>query len=109
ACVLPAGDGIRGKLVAGVQTCAPPICDRADLVLAVANSIAPVARRVRPRRRNPLAVLVATFRALVNRRLRIVLLSLLGLLVVGRSEERRVGKERRCRRWPGHGSAKCSE
>ena len=75
--------GLADTSAPGGPDLLPEPQDRANLVLAVANSIAPVARRVRPRRRNPLAVLVATFRALVNRRLRIVLLSLLGLLVVG--------------------------
>src|SRR5207247_7741104 len=87
-----AEDGIRAPLVTGVQTCALPIFER-GLFLRVME---------RPGRVQGRSVIIRVFRdeTEMRRTLReIVEVSLLGfplagaLAAVGRSEERRVGKE----------------
>src|SRR5687767_15241966 len=83
-----AEDGIRDKLVTGVQTCALPIF--ADLVIA--TRFIAISPRGRTQKHCPNSRLSASCwgksRSLCSRR--------------RRSEERRVGKECRSRWWPYH-------
>src|SRR5205823_10320527 len=77
-----AEDGIRDKLVTGVQTCALPICTAASRPSAARASIS--RRKVVMPRYSPLGSRVRSSRTLVP---------------TTRSEERRVGKECRSRWW----------
>src|SRR5205823_8524184 len=82
-----AEDGIRDKLVTGVQTCALPILrpDWWNVSLGDVNLTAVAVGTIVPVLMHPAEILAAA-----------VWFS----LITWRSEERRVGKECRCRGWP---------
>src|SRR5205823_10114542 len=100
-------DGIRDKLVTGVQTCALPICgdqvlDRLDLRLVVAVGLA---RERLERHARLVGGLLGTFLHLHEEGVGVGLGDqaddrLLAAAGASRSEERRVGKEWRSR-WAG--------
>src|SRR2546425_6705482 len=91
-----AEDGIRDKLVTGVQTCALPICSPHGRV-AVARSTAAVAALLRLADGRKTLAQLALDAGLEVRELEQTLHGL-----VERSEERRVGKECRSRWSPYH-------
>src|SRR5690606_39524958 len=96
--IFEAGDGIRDFHVTGVQTCALPICTNHDIAACQGHCLTPT--------KEPIAefsiVLVATLRqaaasafAAVSMSARVV--DCPSDRRIARSEERRVGKERRSR------------
>src|SRR5687767_16028072 len=90
-----AEDGIRDKLVTGVQTCALPICTGSPMTngsgdYAIAFSVHPHVRRTEAIRAG-----AAPTPSLGNDQMS-------PLFQAVRSEERRVGKECRSRWWPYH-------
>src|SRR3989441_5038943 len=92
-----AEDGIRDKLVTGVQTCALPIFLEVFLrpdPLTIARRLHEIAEASRPTgRARPLGAILGDVR---------VQLALATLTISQRSEERRVGKECRSRWSPYH-------
>src|SRR5205823_7966906 len=99
-----AEDGIRDKLVTGVQTCALPIllaasgqAERGLELLGRAAELAPDAHQIR----------LNFAKALLNADRKDAARKELELLTK-RSEERRVGKEGQCRRAPQRGN-KCGD
>src|SRR5688572_32018726 len=89
-----AEDGIRDLTVTGVQTCALPIFSLAVVGILTAAVVVGL----------PMIVPAFDFEASAGMMLAIpvwfVSGMLVGLISPGRSEERRVGKECRCRWWP---------
>src|SRR5207244_7102412 len=97
-----AEDGIRDDLVTGVQTCALPICAGIDDLVAVLGQSPSIGtgsvRRIAQLMRIFPAARFMPIRGNLDTRLRKLDAGEYDALVLARSEERRVGKEGRCRR-----------
>src|SRR2546423_11846186 len=88
-CFCQAEDGIRDKLVTGVQTCALPICDLEHHTIQLLEGNPEVRNRIRAQFRQ---VMLDEFQDINNQQAELI----------RRSEERRVGKECRSRWSPYH-------
>src|SRR5207249_7590962 len=101
-------DGIRDRNVTGVQTCALPILGDRFPKVATVHDVMPVRfpALFRPWHRNYAAVvmprLARAARAVITGSETAKQEIVEWLRVPARSEERRVGKECRCRWWPRH-------
>src|SRR5205823_11077717 len=99
-----AEDGIRDKLVTGVQTCALPIWGGVPLFVDVDPRTycidpADAERKITPRTRAIIPVHLGGNAANMDALLALARRHSLRVIEDARSEERRVGKECRCGRW----------
>src|SRR5207247_4292041 len=94
-----AEDGIRDPLVTGVQTCALPIC-RAILANLIGSPFGGTVYPINPTRDSVLGVKAYPNIAAVPAKVDLAVIMTPAATIPGRSEERRVGKERAVRRAP---------
>src|SRR5206468_9711321 len=104
-----AEDGIRDLIVTGVQTCALPIsktrlccCQKINLLASTVSSFPDLRPRITSTRRSD----SGKGKGLRRTPFTTLKMAVLAPMPSARSEERRVGKEGRCRRWREHSKKK---